>query len=85
MPRPRTIQGKEALVWLEILLAYAFSKKYHREALLSLLDIARDSVFYDEILDWQLAYNLLHWAEKYVSPDDWQRLQARVRKRRNQA
>lgn len=84
MPRPRAIQAAEAPLWLAVLLDYSFSNKSaQRAAQLDLLGIAHDATAYpDDIPNWRVAQLLLAWADKYVSAQDWQRLQARVRKRR---
>ena len=86
MPRKRAIQAAETHLWLEVLLTYAFgSTPAQRVARLDLLGVAHDATAYpDDIPDGRLAELLLAWVEKYVSPEDWGRLQARVRKRRSQ-
>lgn len=86
MPRPRALQAAEASTWLAVLLDYSFSEKNaQRAALLDLLGIAHDVTAYpDDIPGWRLAELLLRWAEQYVPPEDWKRLQSRVRKRRSQ-
>jgi hypothetical protein len=67
-----------------VLLDYSFSEKSaQRAARLDLLGIAHDATAYsDDIPGWRLAELLLRWAEQYVPAEDWKRLQARVRKRR---
>lgn len=84
MPRKRVMQAAEAHLWLEVLLTYAFSdKSVQRAARLDLVGIAHDATAYpDDIPGWRLAQLLLGWSDKYVPANDWQRLQARVRKRR---
>lgn len=84
MPRPRAIQAAEAPLWLAVLLDYSFSNKNaQRAAQLDLLGIAHDATAYpDDIPNWRVAQLLLAWADKYVSAEDWQRLQARLRQRR---
>lgn len=84
MPRIRTIQPTEARLWLEVLLAYSISSLHaQRTAQHDLLDIARDATAYpDNISEERLAELLLGWADKHVSGVVWQRLQARIRKRR---
>lgn len=86
MPRPRAIQATEAPLWLTVLLDYGFIEKVaHKPALLDLLGVAHDATAYpDDIPDWRLAELLLRWSEQYVPPEDWKRLQARVRKRRSE-
>lgn len=85
MPRPRALQAAEAPLWLAVLLDYSFSNKNaQRAARLDLLGVAHDATAYpDDIPGWRLAELLLAWAEKYVSAEDWRRLQARIRKRRS--
>lgn len=85
MPRPRALQDAEAPLWLAVLLDYTFSdKNAQRAARLDLLGVAHDATAYpDDIPGWRLAELLLAWAEKYVSAEDWRRLQARIRKRRS--
>lgn len=85
MPRPRALQASEAPLWLAVLLDYSFSdKNAQRGARLALLGVAHDATAYpDDIPGWRLAELLLRWAEQYVPPDDWRRLQAKVRKRRS--
>ncbi len=85
MPRPRAIQAAEAPLWLAVLLDYSFSNKNaQRAAQLDLLGIAHDATAYpDDIPNWRVAQLLLAWADQYVPPEDWRRLQARVRKRRS--
>ncbi|MGP5144479.1 hypothetical protein ACTXKF_19100 [Vreelandella alkaliphila] len=84
MSRPRAIQAAEAPLWLAVLLGYSFSdKSAQRAARMDLLGIAHDATAYpDDIPGWRLAQLLLGWSDKYVPANDWQRLQARVRKRR---
>lgn len=84
MARTWAIQAAEAHLWLEVLLTHAFGSTHaQRVARLDLLGVAHDATAYpDDIPDGRLAELLLAWAEKYVSPEDWKRLQARVRKRR---
>lgn len=84
MPRPRALQAAEAPLWLAVLLDYSFSdKNAQRAARIDLLGIAHDATAYpDDIPGWRLAQLLLGWSDKYVPANDWQRLQARVRKRR---
>lgn len=84
MPRPRALQAAEAPLWLAVLLEYSFSdKSAQRAARIDLLGIAHDATAYpDDIPGWRLAQLLLGWSDKYVPANDWQRLQARVRKRR---
>ncbi|MBL73160.1 MAG: hypothetical protein CMF21_00075 [Idiomarinaceae bacterium] len=51
-----------------------------------LLAIASDLTQYPhDYSDTQRAELLLAWAERWVQADDWQRLQGRVRKRRQRA
>ncbi len=85
MARPRALQAAEAPLWLAELLDYSFSdKNAQRAARLDLLGIAHDTTAYpDDIPHWRLAELLLRWAEQYVPAQDWQRLQARIRKRRS--
>ena len=87
MARPRSIQADEALQWLLVLLSYAYTENAaQRPALLDLWRIGYEATAYpDNISDWRLAELLLRWSEQYVPQEDWQRLQGRVRKRRNQA
>lgn len=84
MGRPRALQAVEAPLWLAVLLDYSFSdKNAQRAAQLGLLGIAHYATAYpDDIPGWRLGELLLSWAEQYVPPADWRRLQARVRKRR---
>jgi|TARA_R110000751_G_C13784414_1_gene481351 hypothetical protein len=84
MARPRALQAAEAPLWLAVLLDYSFSdKSAQRAARLDLLVIAHDATACpDDIPHWRLAELLLRWSEQYVPPEDWRRLQARVRKRR---
>ncbi|MGP5191884.1 hypothetical protein [Vreelandella alkaliphila] len=86
MARTRSVQAAEAHLWLEVLLTYAFgTSPVQRAARLDLLGVAHDATAYpDDIPHWRLAQLLLAWVEKYVLPEDWRRLQARVRKRRSQ-
>tara|TARA_R110001606_G_scaffold23555_2_gene78710 strand:+ start:174 stop:410 length:237 start_codon:yes stop_codon:yes gene_type:complete len=69
---------------MAVLLDYSFGdKSAQRAARLDLVGIAHDATAYpDDIPGWRLAELLLRWAEQYVPPEDWKRLQARVRKRR---
>lgn len=87
MARTRAIQAAEARLWLEVLLAHAFGSLHaQKQAQLDLLGVAHDATAYpDDIPNWRLAQLLLAWAERYVGAGDWQRLQARVRKRRSQS
>jgi hypothetical protein len=81
MPRPRAVQAAEAS-----LLDYSSSdKSAQRAARLDLLGIAHDATVYpDDIPHWRLAQLLLCCVEQYVSAENWQRLQSRIRKRRRQ-
>ena len=87
MPRSRAIQTAEANLWLEVLLAYAFDpRRAQRAARLDLLGVAYDATAYpDDIPARRLAELLLAWSERHVPGEDWQRLQALVRKRRSLA
>lgn len=84
MPRPRAIQEAEAQPWLAVLLDYALSEKgVQMNAQLEMLDLAKvRTTDHEAMPDWLLASLLLKWSGRYVPADDWQRLQARVRKRR---
>lgn len=84
MARVRAIQAAEAPLWLEVLLTYAFGPAPAEQAArLDLLGVAHDATAYpDDIPDSRLAELLLAWAERYVGGEDWQRLQAKIRKRR---
>ncbi|MGP9565695.1 hypothetical protein [Halomonas sp. AOP43-D1-12] len=84
MPRKRAIQAAETHLWLEVLLMYAFGPAPAEQAArLDLLGVAHDATAYpDDIPDGRLAELLLAWVEKYVPPEDWHRLQSRIRKRR---
>lgn len=82
MARKRAIQAAEAPLWLAVLLDYSFSGKgAQRAARIDLLGVAHDVTVYPD--DIRLAELILRWAEQYVPPDDWRRLQARVRKKRS--
>ncbi len=85
--RPRSIQPREASIWLPVLLEYAFSSSdTSRAAQLDLLGIAHDATAYpDDIPSARMAELLLLWAAYAVPTADWRRLQARVRKRRDSA
>ncbi|WP_311066106.1 hypothetical protein [Halomonas sp. DWK9] len=84
MARVRAIQAAEAPLWLEVLLTYAFGPAPAEQAArLDLLGVAHDATAYpDDIPSDRLADLLLAWAERYVSGEDWQRLQAKIRQRR---
>ncbi|MGQ7289806.1 hypothetical protein ACUN7Z_19880 [Vreelandella venusta] len=86
MARTRAIQATEAHLWLEVLLTYSFGlSPFQRGARLDLLGVAHDATAYpDDIPSDRLAELLLAWAERHVSSKDWQRLQAKIRKRRSQ-
>lgn len=54
-----------------------------REAQSSLLAIARDLIDYpDDYPPSRAAEMLLAWSDRWLSADEWKRLQARLRKRR---
>lgn len=85
MPRKRSISPTDAGEWLALLLDHSFSlRRVTAPARLDLLGIAHDATAYpDDIPPARLAELLLRWAERYVNAADWQRLQARIRKRRS--
>ncbi|CDG51684.1 conserved hypothetical protein [Halomonas sp. A3H3] len=87
MPRPRAVQASEVPLWLPMLLDYSLNdKSAQRAPRLDLLGIAHGATAYpDDIPGWRLAELLLRLAEQYVSAEDWQRLQSRIRKRRRQS
>jgi len=84
MARTRAIQAAEAHLWLEVLLTYAFGPtSVQQTALLDLLQVAKAATAYpDDIPNSRLADLLLAWAQCYVNAEDWQRLQAKIRQRR---
>lgn len=58
-------------------------KQWARDGLSQLLALASDFTNYPEDFpDRRRAELLLVWAERWMQPDDWSRLQSRVRKRR---
>lgn len=87
MPRKRSISSADAPEWLAATLDYIFSgKTSERAAQLDLLHIAHDATAYPHDLPAsRLAELLLIWSEKHVDADDWQRLQSRMRKRRERS
>jgi hypothetical protein len=89
MARKRSISPYEAHIWLGVLLDAAFDQTSRtlslssRDGQTQLLALAGDLTAYpDDYSAQRQAELLLAWAERWIQPEDWGRLAARVRKRR---
>ena len=85
MARPRSITPDEVDTWLALLLEATFSGDIDtpQAARLGLLGIASVATQYPyDVPPARQVTLLLTWAEQWISPADWSRLAARVRKRR---